>query len=520
MKIIGNIIRWILSVFLILLGLLLMVSVSLSTGVFCILAGVFVFPPVVNKVPEFKHKKGILNICSIIAFIMSVASISVPEASETVLVEDTTATTSQLEETSQSNLESLSNEETSQSESTAQLKDESKAKEKTQSSSDTVDREELAEWLEEKLSQSESVTDKERKKWKKVKEEEFLTVWKEVVLQEVNSYEDDYAGVVSCVEQAEMIYGEFYSSDGKQISDIKQDVADLSEILDENKKIKIKYGSDIEKISLNYKIENFYISQRLEQSYSDNILGKLQKEYDSYQPEDSSDWVAYDVEYDVWNTPTAGDTFRILHADSVNPFTQKGVYEVAYYDTGNTTQISSSGGFVQEVPICQLIENMDEFENDINQYYENFNLCVDRYNILIQALGGEASVLEEPIVPQYMPEESWGNGDFFIGEWVDANSESLYMEITCDDGVHYIINISDRLSSSEFINWSFVGVYDASIDGLVYSNGERWDIYQLEKTLVYDDGSGALLRGEDNLFSWRDDKENYGEISCFMPSGD
>lgn len=60
-----------------------------------------------------------------------------------------------------------------------------------------------------------------------------------------------------------------------------------------------------------------------------------------------------------------------------------------------------------------------------------------------------------------------GGGEYFIGNWSDMNSEWLYMEITCDDGMNYHIEMGGRLSSSEFVSWSFMGVYDADLDGLV-----------------------------------------------------
>ncbi|MDE7478991.1 MAG: hypothetical protein K2M91_13790 [Lachnospiraceae bacterium] len=515
MKTIGKIVRWIMGVLFILFGLIF-VAISFLSCVLWVASGLLLLPPIVNRIPEFKHKKGMLIGGSIIMFFMAFVFVPEYEQSETVLVEGTADEMSQPESTALPK-------ETSQQESTAQMDEVLQQEKEDQPVSNTtpkedaeekIDEKELAGWIEDKLSQRESVTDKERKKWEKVKEETFLPLWQDTVLKEVESYGDNYDSMIEYMERAETLYEELYGSGENQISSIKQVVKDLSDMLDENKNLKWKYGDDLETINLNCQFAEFYITQRLEQNYSDNILGRLQKEYDSYQTQYTSDWVAYDVEY-IWDTPTAGDTFRIIHADSQNPFTQQGVYEVAYYDTGSTTKISNSGGFVQEVPVYQLIENVTELQADIDEYFTNLGLCADRYNALKQALGAGASKSVGQNVPQYLEEEGLGNGDFFVGEWVDANSEWLFMEITNGYDGRYKIEISDRLSSSEFINWSFVGVYDPSIDGLVYSGGERWDIDQLERTLTYNDGSGAFLRGEDELFTWRDDKENYGEFSCF-----
>lgn len=120
----------------------------------------------------------------------------------------------------------------------------------------------------------------------------------------------------------------------------------------------------------------------------------------------------------------------------------------------------------------------------------------------------------------YPPEGDVGGGNSFVGKWSDPFGGWLYMEISYVDGIHYQVDISDRMSSSEFINWSFVCVYDADSDTLVYTDGQKWDIYQLEKTLVYDDGSGVFLHGEDGNILWIDEKEYcYGECVAFMGVG-
>lgn len=120
----------------------------------------------------------------------------------------------------------------------------------------------------------------------------------------------------------------------------------------------------------------------------------------------------------------------------------------------------------------------------------------------------------------YPPDGDMGGGNSFVGKWSDDFSGWLYMEISYVDGIHYQVNITDRMSSSEFINWSFVCVYDTDSDTLVYTDGKKWDIYQLEKTLAYDDGSGVFLHGEDGNILWIDEKEYYyGECASFIGVG-
>lgn len=522
MKLLGKIVRWILGVLWILCGVSAAGANCLETGILLGISGLLLLPPVINKIPEFRHKRGILTAGSIAVFFLSFVFIPLPDASEAVVVDDTADEAAQAksevkpEPASEPVQSQPAKPEPSAKKSKENAKDAKTAakSEKKEEASEKFDKKALKEWLEEKLSQNESVTDKERKKWKKVKEEAFLPIWKEIVLEDVESLGNDYDRIVYHMEQAQDIYGALYGFEGNQISGIRQIVDDLSALLDENKQLRSKYSADLEKINANYQVASFYITQRLEQSYSDNILGRLQKEVDSYQPQNASDWVAYDVEY-IWeDTPTAGDTFRIIHVDSLNPFPQQGAYEVAYYDTGSTTQISNSRGFVQEVPVYQMIENTTEFENDVSECLYINGLCMDNYHLLRQILSGE--VLSEQDVSQLPTAEiDADGGKFFVGKWADANSEWLYMEITCKDGEHYQIEISDRLSSSEFVTWSFTGVYDARIDGLVYSGGKRCDLYQLEETVSYTDGKGTFLHGEGQSILWNDNKEGYGEYASF-----
>lgn len=506
MKILGKIVRWIFGVLWILCGLSLMGIDWILTGILVAVSGVLMLPPIINKIPEFQHKKGILTAVSIAVLYIAFVFAPPSDPSEAVLAEDTAQAKADAKPEPASEMKKEITSEPEKSEPAAKKQEETKPEpaksepsakkskengkeakpaaksEKKDEASEKFDKKELKEWLEEKLVQNESVTDKERKKWKKVKEEEFLPIWKEIVLEDIESLGNDYDRIVYHMSQAQEVYGALYGLEGNQISSIKQIVDDLSALLDENKRLRSKYSADLEKMNANYQVASFYITQRLEQSYSDNILGRLQKEVDSYQPQNASDWVAYDVEY-IWeDTPTAGDTFRIIHADSLNPFPQQGAYEIAYYDTGSTTQISNSRGFVQEVPVYQMIENTTEFENDVSECLYMNGLCMDNYHLLKQILSGE--VLSEQDVTQLPAAETDADGGrFFVGKWADANSEWLYMEITCKDGEHYQIEISDRMSSSEFVTWSFTGVYDARIDGLVYNGGKRRDLYQLEETV-------------------------------------
>lgn len=112
------------------------------------------------------------------------------------------------------------------------------------------------------------------------------------------------------------------------------------------------------------------------------------------------------------------------------------------------------------------------------------------------------------------------NDDAFIGSWSNLYESGMDMEITCDDGIHYQIDISKIWNPSEIRNWHFIGYYDTSLNGLVYSDGVCLDMEQMEETFVYTDGDGAIMLGENGFLYWIDDEDYFADESCFVPSGD
>lgn len=126
----------------------------------------------------------------------------------------------------------------------------------------------------------------------------------------------------------------------------------------------------------------------------------------------------------------------------------------------------------------------------------------------------------------YLQEENAGetsyssNDNAFIGSWSNLYESWMDMEITCDDGMHYQIDISKMWNPSEIRYWHFIGYYDASLNGLVYSDGVCWDMEQMEETVVYTNGDGAIMLGDNGFLYWIDDEDEFADESCFVPSGD
>jgi hypothetical protein len=361
-----NIVKWVISILIILIGVLFLVAYPAS-GILCILAGVIVLPPISSKIPQFRGKRPVLIVgCIALLFI---GILIMPGA-----------------------------------ESTGEAKTENAVNSNPTTDAETA--EELRAWIESSISGTGTVTasDKEIKKWGKLSEESFLTVWQDVVLEQVRQKEqsidqnditsgtEQFKDVTNYIKGAVTLYKNAYGDSGA-VDEISQLRSDISECMNANKNLKGQYPFNLMTAYISY--ETFYIAQRLETSYSDNILGVLQKEYDSYQPQSTSDWVAYDVEYS-YGVALPGDTYQVIHADSLNPFTQSGVYNIYCVDTGTTKELVDTKGFRNTVTVYQLVENMDDVSSAQQMYWENWYSCMDDLRAIKIALGETEDTETQP----------------------------------------------------------------------------------------------------------------------------
>lgn len=367
-KKIKTVVRWVFGILLLLLGALIAIA-GAAAGVLWILSGLLILPPVTKKIPPFKGRRPALIFACIALVIVGIVAIPEPEP------------TAQAEATPSGIPQDVSPE-PSQKPAPESLK---------------IDTEALRAWVNASISSAGDVTAKERdlKKWRSVAEKDFLPVWKSVVLEhlapiEQRMSEEDwdmgiFDSLIKYLGGAKELYQSLYGSSGT-ISEVERLTDRLSEYVAANQGLQEKYPFDLRTVSPSY--GTFYITQRLENAYSDNILGALQKEFDSYEAQEESKWVAYDVDY-VLDTPIPGDTFRILHADSLNPFTQSGVYTVCYLDAGETTETVNQQGFRNTVPVYQLIDSSEELELDQQLYHQNQSQCCIEIERLKYILGAE-----------------------------------------------------------------------------------------------------------------------------------
>lgn len=375
MKKLGYIIRWIIGCGIILIGLAV-VGESVMTTVLWAAAGIVSLPPVSGKIPMFKGRKPVLIVGCVALLFAGVMAFPTTES-----------TTPQPQPTQ------TASEEASQADEPS-----SEVEQIKPASLDADAADELRRWIGQSVSATTGTVSAEKAdilKWSAFSEQEVLSVWQSVVLEQVHlteetiSYADGgqeetaYQDLTSYIRGAVELYGRLYS-DSAEAEEVGKLAEELSKGVTANKELQKRYPFDLPTDYPSY--STFYITQRLENSYTDNILGMLQKEYDSYQAESTSNWVAYDVKY-VFNTPLPGDTFRVIHADTLNPFTQTGVYDICYVDTGTTTETVDQKGFRKTVPVYQLVADLDEIDADRLTYTDNRNQYLACITELKRSLG-------------------------------------------------------------------------------------------------------------------------------------
>lgn len=146
----------------------------------------------------------------------------------------------------------------------------------------------------------------------------------------------------------------------------------LSNLYREQEDLKNLYPFSIEKGATEYQHGEVYVVQRLENSYSDNLLGAISKEIDSYKTQNDSYWVVNNVEYNTFYGQYPGDENYIVYSTETNPFSKMGVYNIAYYSDGKTITTIDINGFEAETPVLYLIDE-SQLQTDWNRYQNSKN---------------------------------------------------------------------------------------------------------------------------------------------------
>lgn len=247
------------------------------------------------------------------------------------------------------------------------------------------------------------------KQLKQLKAKKFRNEWEKVLYTEVFEGYDWNASVSGKMTNLCNLYKEVQGNtdDIDSLISEQQELDNYEQQIDE---VNQKYSFDIHGIEM--QSSSFYVTQRLEKGYEDNIAGMIEKEIDSYTEEDSSDWVAYDVDEFGW----PGDERYIIHSDELNPFPEAGVYDVTYVDLGETLSVTDSKGFTAEEPVFLMLADAADLSYDLRVLYnseEEQNRIMDE--IIIDIMGeGEGDPAETNSTDDLDEVEKSENGTYIL----------------------------------------------------------------------------------------------------------
>lgn len=125
---------------------------------------------------------------------------------------------------------------------------------------------------------------------------------------------------------------------------------------------------------------------------------------------------------------------------------------------------------------------------------------------------------EEPVLAQEPGGEEASVAAEYTGTWRDAprgtSGGRCFMEIACEDGVNYDIDIWWGSSAAETTHWQYTGTYDESWKGIDYIGTRYREVTQadgsVEKAAELEEATG-LLYLEDGVLLWEDTFEHTGE---------
>lgn len=175
--------------------------------------------------------------------------------------------------------------------------------------------------------------------------------------QNINQDNDEIDNVWNYCELYKNLYG---ADEIQKIIDVTQKVRSLKnkdEILD---RITIAGKSfSLEDAYNRCESKELYVTQRLKTHYDDTISGAVRKELDSLNQPKGSEWVAYNVKYEVYGE-YPGDDCAVICASQKNPFSKAGTYYISYIVSNETRNLKDSKGFTSTVPVYYMLDNVDD----------------------------------------------------------------------------------------------------------------------------------------------------------------
>ena len=200
------------------------------------------------------------------------------------------------------------------------------------------------------------------------------------ILEEVNDGSSDLLIKLE-INKCNELYKDVFSESRQELDRCAELAEQLDQLTEQQEKIDEKYPFSISQAVTNIQHDRLYVTQRLETTYSDNILGKIQKEIESYMSENDSDWVAYNVVSNM-GIEMPGEICYVLHSTQLNPFSYSDSYELTFYYSSETLTLQRSGGFEFEAPILYLIDD----ETQLYEDYESYQNAVTQHDELINEI--------------------------------------------------------------------------------------------------------------------------------------
>ena len=125
---------------------------------------------------------------------------------------------------------------------------------------------------------------------------------------------------------------------------------------------------------------------------------------------------------------------------------------------------------------------------------------------------------EEPVLPEESGGEEPGVAAGYTGTWRDdargTSGGRCFMEIACEDGENYAVDIWWGSSAAETTHWQYTGTYDETWKGIDYIGTRYREVTQadgtVERTAELEEATG-LLYLEDGALLWEDTFEHTGE---------
>lgn len=324
--------------------------------------------------------------------------------------------------------------------------------------------------------------------------------------------------ISSEIEDYCAIYEDVFSETNEELDEIRQMTQEISILYRTVKKVKEKYDFDIETADQLIQSYDWYVTQRLDYgSTAENVINDL-------LGDGKTEWVAYDVEYDILGA-WPGDVKVVLLSEDENIFSKTGKYSLMCIPLNEKRSLVDSKGFTSEVDVYEIVGESEAVFKD-QKTLQDAN---DQISRLLRSIANQSEIPEESMSDaenEMVTENHLRVGSIntnvveiakdFIGSWED-NRCSLTVEDLGDGNVS--VEIIWANGASEDSEWMMTGVPDADTGTMRYANGlcknvEYLDNGTVSETILYENGEGYFFI-QDGYLYWVDQTDHAGDNCRF-----